>query len=263
MKSFYSKIKVSFFLYILIFISLISGLFRDVLAFLIIIVVHEIGHIITSKMFNWKIKCVHFYICGGFIEYDNKIDKPFKEEFLVSISGILFQSIFFLLCTILNKYGIIDNSNLLIIKKYHLSILIFNLIPIIPLDGSKIVNVFFNMFLPYKKSLYLTFLLSMLCFLLFIYIIFFKNYPLNVSIIMVLSFILNKLYSYLFDIPYLYNTFLLERFLNKKRYKKNSYIKSMDLKMLKRQRNNYFYNGKNYVSEFIILAKRFDLLRYL
>ena len=40
-----------------------------------VIIIHEVGHIILSLYFKWKIKRVDITICGGFITYDDVIDK--------------------------------------------------------------------------------------------------------------------------------------------------------------------------------------------
>ena len=76
MKSIYKKIKLSPFFLLIIFISLISGLFKDVITLFMIIIIHELGHIILSYLFKWNIKSVEIGVFGGFITYDDVIDKP-------------------------------------------------------------------------------------------------------------------------------------------------------------------------------------------
>ena len=130
--------------------------------FFMVIIIHEIGHIFTSNFFKWKIDKINIGVAGGYITYDEVIDKPFKEEFLIGISGFLFQFILFIVSLILYRNNLIDYKIFFLIKKYNISIFIFNLIPIHPLDGSKLLNILFNIFLPYKKSLKLTNILSIL-----------------------------------------------------------------------------------------------------
>ena len=67
MKSIYKKIKLSPFFLLIIFISLISGLFKDVITLFMIIIIHELGHIILSYLFKWNIKSVEIGVFGGFI----------------------------------------------------------------------------------------------------------------------------------------------------------------------------------------------------
>lgn len=258
MRNIYKKIKFSFFFLLLILLSLISGLFRDILCLFIIIMIHEIGHIITSLLFNWNIKKINITCCGGYITYDENIDKPFKEELLIAVSGILMQTLFYVTCFILNKIQLMSIDTLLMIRKYHYSILIFNIIPVIPLDGSKILNTILNMYFPYKKSLEITNLISV--FIIFITLIIFiiLNLKIEYGYLVIASFVISKVLKNIKDTPFLYNRFLFERYKNPINVNKFSYIKNGDIKMLKRQRKNYFYINNRYYKESFILSKRFD-----
>ena len=106
MKSIYKKIKLSPFFLLIIFISLISGLFKDVITLFMIIIIHELGHIILSYLFKWNIKSVEIGVFGGFITYDDVIDKPFIEEIIISLGGFLMQGLIFLVTYILSKNGL-------------------------------------------------------------------------------------------------------------------------------------------------------------
>ena len=258
MKNICNKIKISPFLIILIFISLISGLFRDIISFFIVIIIHEIGHIITSKIFNWQIKRIDITICGGFITYDEVIDKSFKEELLVSISGFLSQLILFVIIFLFYKVGIVDHKIYFLINKYNLSIFLFNFILIYPLDGSKIFYILLNMFLPYKLSLKVLDIISVLS-IIFILIAFrLFNIRLEYSYIIILYFILLKIITHIKESPYLYNRLLFERYIYPIKVSKYNYVINNDLKKFKRRKIYYFKIGNHYIKENVILAKKFD-----
>lgn len=257
MMSLFKKIKLSYSLYILFFVSLISGLFKDISVFFLIIFIHEIGHIISSMHYKWNIKKVNFTLAGGFITYEDEVDKPFKEELIIAVSGFIMQWTFFLLAFILFKNNIIPGRLYFMIKKYHLSIFFFNLIPIIPLDGSKILHTIICSLTYYKKALKISFIVSVISFivLFYLYLSYGKG---NFGMIIVFFFIIKKIITYLNNIPYLFNKVLLERYIKKSVYKKNNFIKKGKVEHFKRQKNNFFYNGKRYVSEYSILKERFD-----
>ena len=80
MKNIYKKIEISKSLIIIIFLSFLSGLFKDIITLFMIIIIHEIGHILVSRIFKWKIYKIKLNITGGYVVYDEEIDKPFKEE---------------------------------------------------------------------------------------------------------------------------------------------------------------------------------------
>lgn len=258
MRSICKKIEIKPELLIVFFLSFLSGLFRDVLIFFTIIFIHEIGHIITSLLYNWKIKKVSFGICGGFITYEEKIDKPFNEEFLIAISGFLFQILFYLLAFFFYKNNILDIKLMYLIQKYDYSIFLFNILPIIPLDGSKIINVILNLFFTFKKSLKITFFISTLTIILVLFNMIFLSIKIECSYIMIFLFLIKKIIIFYKDISYLFNRFLFERYAYPNKYKKINVIKGYNLEKLKRQQVSEFIIGEKRYKEKEILSKVFD-----
>lgn len=257
MKNIYNKVRLSPLFLLLIFLSFISGLFRDIISLFIVIVVHEIGHVIMSLIFKWNIDKINITMYGGYITYNENIDKPFMEEFLVSIAGILMQSIFFFLLYLLSKIDIVDIDTLLIIRKYHYSVLLFNLIPVVPLDGAKVLNVILNNYFSYKKSLDITNYISVLFVILLLSSFIILKYKVEFSYLVIISFIISSIIKNIMDSPFLFNKFLFERYKNTVYYIPY-YIKNGDINNMRRQRKNYFYVKNKYISENIILEKRFS-----
>ena len=263
MKSIYKKIDISYLFLLVIFLSLISGLFKDIIMLFLVIIIHETGHIITSLYYGWKIKKISISLCGGYIYYDEVIDKPFKEEFLISISGFLIQLLFLFITFILYKNNFLDGKDFYLIKKYNTAVLLFNMLPIIPLDGSKIFNLFLNVFLSYKVSLkilnlisFFTLAIIILCFLLL-------NIQVECSYIMVFSFLIKNILTSIKDIPYLFNRFLFERYKCPITKGKYCYIKGYKLDKMKRQKKHLFLINDKAHSEKKVLSKKFDYLSIL
>ena len=258
MKNIYNKIDVSPFLIILMFISFVSGLFREILTFFLIIVVHEMGHVLTSLILNRKIKKISFSITGGFITYDDRIDEPLLEEFLISISGVLMQNTFYFLCFVLLKNNIIDDKLFLLIQKYNISILVFNLIPVIPLDGSKIIEVILCKVLPYKKSLCINSFVSFFVCTLILIIMIFNYNNLESSYVMLYVFVIKKSIKYFSEIPYIFNKFLFERYCYPINKAPKIVVNSTNLKQMRRGMKHVFKGKKRYYTEKEVLKKKFD-----
>ncbi len=216
----------------------------------LIIFIHEFGHVITSIVFNYNIKKINIYPFGGYTVFDDDINKPFIEEFLVFISGIIFQIIFFIIIKLL-----VDN-NLYIYKlfsSYNYTILMFNIIPIIPLDGSKIINIILNKIMPFKYSHLITIFIS---YALVIITFIFTYANLNMTLMLTLMiFLITKEYK---NHIYIFNAFLLERYLKNIKFKKNNIINSTNIKKTKKYCNNVFLKNNNYISEKEILSKKFN-----
>ena len=258
MKNTYKKIDISYTLLFIMFLSLISGLFKDIIILFMIIIIHEMGHIFTSNLFKWRIHKISIGVVGGYITYDEVIDKPFKEEFLIGISGFLFQLILFIVSLFLYNNNLIDYKIFFLIKKYNISIFIFNLIPIYPLDGSKLLNVLFNMFVPYKKSLKITNIVSFIFIFVILLNFFCFDIKFELSYIMIFSFLIKKLINYIKDIPYLFNRLLFERYIHPIKSRKYIIIKGSNINKFRRQRKHIFLLKNKEYTEKSILSKRFD-----
>ena len=71
---------------------------------------------------------------------------------------------------------------------YHYGILAFNLLPIYPLDGGKLLNIMLNNFMPYKISFKTSIIISYL----FIVIYLFLSYPLKLNSLIITIFLISS-----------------------------------------------------------------------
>ena len=200
-----SKININPFFYFFGFLSIITGLFKPFLIMYLIVFIHEVGHITMALMFKYKIKKINIYPFGGYTIFESDINTPFINEFMVFLGGILFQTIFFLI-----SKQILDNSSYTyeLIENYNLSILMFNLLPILPLDGSKVLNIFLNKIYPFKKSHLLTIYISYIAILMLI-IFSLKNINLVLMIFLLLILLIKEHKRH----KLIFNMFLVERYI--------------------------------------------------
>ena len=239
-KNFFKKIELSKYTLFLILLVFVTGLIKDFLAILIIIIFHEFGHYLISYIFKWNINKIIIYPFGGYIIYDEVIDKSLFEELLITIFGPIFQIIIYLMVVILYKKYYIDDYFFNLIKEYHYSILLFNILPIIPLDGSKIVNIILNKLFSYKLSYNLLYIVSIICLLFFIF--------LNIkssSYYLILSFLIYKLFDYIKNKNYMINRFIYEKYIHKNSYRSYQFINNID-KMKRNRKHIFRINGHLY-----------------
>ena len=62
---------------------------------MLLIIIHELGHILISLIFKWNIDKIIILPFGGLTKYNEIINRPLIEEFLISVAGITFQIIFY------------------------------------------------------------------------------------------------------------------------------------------------------------------------
>lgn len=247
MKIILNKIKIHPLYLIFILIFILIGRFRFIIFFTLLILIHEIGHIIMSILFRWDIDKIVILPFGAMIKYNELINRRLLEEFLIAISGVIFQYIFFLILKDIINYKYFSFINYFII--------IFNLIPIYPLDGSKILNVIFNKITTFRNSILLTLIISYICILILSFI-FFNINKLSVLIIYILFKETTKLYN---EKEAIFNKFLLERNLYEFKFKHKKTINSV-MKMKKDYKHLFKINNK-YVTEKYYLKNKFDFTR--
>lgn len=217
-----------------------TGNFKNFIIFSSIIIVHELGHIIGAFIFKWKIDKVILLPFGGITIFNENIDKPLYQEFIIAILGPTFQLIFYLLY-----------KNNEIFNYYNIVILLFNLLPIHPLDGSKIFNIIFNEFFSFKKSHILTIVTSFLTLTIVLF-----GFKYNLLLVLILFFILLELVKEIGKHNYYFNKFLLERYLYQNNYKKKKTITK--IKKMKKQTKHLFKIEEKYYTEKQIIQKLFD-----
>lgn len=225
MKSIYHKIKIHPLLYFFSFLSVLTAHFKEFLTFMLIISVHECGHLTFALLFHWKIEKVIFLPFGGMIRFQEKLNRPIYQEFFIALGGPLFQILFY------QVYPTI----------YHYPLLFFNLLPIYPLDGSKFLFLLCNFLISYYKSYWVAFFSSYI-----IVILLLLKYP-SLYIVILGSYLLFQNIKFIKELPEIFLTFLFERYQTSFPYYKEKIIKGKNFKKMKRSvRHIFFYDRKLY-----------------
>ena len=169
---------------------------------------------------------------------------------MVFLGGILFQTIFFLITK-----QLLDNTSYTykLIENYNLSILIFNLLPIIPLDGSKVLNILLNKMYPFKKAHLITIYVSYIAILILITLSL-KNVNLVLMISLLIILVIKEHKSH----KIIFNMFLIERYIKNISFKNNNFIKNKKLKNMKKYSNNIFIINNKYIDEKEMIINRFN-----
>lgn len=251
MKNILSKIEFHNTYIIMALGIVLTGHFSNLIVFTSLILIHEIGHAIVASTFKYNIDKIIIYPYGGLTKLNKLINTSITKDLLVAIAGIVIQIIYFQIILILYKNGIIREYIYEEFYLYNKSMIIFNILPIIPLDGSKILNLLLSKHINYNLSNKLTVVISLITILLFIIS---KEYENNYSIILTIGILMQNIYLFYKDIDYIYNKFLLERYLYNFNYKKTKLIKNKN-KMHKNkkhffQENNKVLNEKEYLRTF-------------
>lgn len=217
-RSYLSKIHIHPILLIFIGISFLTGTFMELSIILSIILLHETGHYLMAKRFSWRVDKIMLWVFGGVMDTDEHGNRPIHEEALVTIAGP-FQHIFiYIFVYIFSNTELLSSTVLELILFYNTVILIFNLLPIWPLDGGKLLFLGLSAILPYKKAYQLIIIFSMVVSL-FLLLLQLFLFPFTLSAFFIMIFILMENRSEWKKRYYVFIRFLL------KRYEGNSSVK--------------------------------------
>lgn len=242
------KIDIHVITYLFMILSITTGYMKEFFFIMLILLVHECGHILVALFFHWKIEKVKILPLGSITIFHEDINRPLKEELCILLAGPGMQMLFFMIA----RNYILDP----VFETYHYMTLCFNLLPIVPLDGSKLVNIMSNYWCPYFYSEKIMNIISSI--VLFGMILVGIRIEFNMMYFLVLFFLGLELYRNMHRTEYLFQRFLLERYRKQYIFKKHKRIDNGNIKAMKRDTYHIFYLGTKCHSEREMIAKRFD-----
>ncbi|MBB5174381.1 stage IV sporulation protein FB [Texcoconibacillus texcoconensis] len=177
----------------------------------LIVFVHELGHTVAAMHFRWRIQKIELLPFGGVAHVDEHGNRPIREDFIVTIAGPL-QHIWLMgLSFLLLPFDWWTTGDHAIFMFHNLTVLLFNLLPIWPLDGGKILFILYSYYAPfrmaYEQSLILSFIL-----LVTMGAIALVQLPFHLNLWVVLAFLLFHHYIAWKQRSFTYMRFLLERY---------------------------------------------------
>lgn len=208
---------------IFIIISLLTGTFIHLFIIFFIILWHEIGHFIMAKYFNWQVDSIVLWIFGGVMKTDEHGTSHLYEDILVTIAGPIQHLFIYLLLILIQTLELFSPTFIQTVHFYNLIILLFNLLPIYPLDGGKLLFYFLSLFIPFRRAYHLIIIFSVICSFSFIFVqlIF---YPLTLSVILIMSFLLIENIAEWKHRQFVFRRFLFRRLILDQSQKKEAHI---------------------------------------
>lgn len=193
--------------------SVITGYFLEAVTLFGIVLVHEMGHLAAANGFGWRVREVQLLPFGGVLVVDELGTAPTREELIVSLAGPL-QHVWMILVALLMKWVDVGASSWWdYFIEANLMIGLFNLIPVMPLDGGKVMQSLLGYLLSYHNTILYTAWISMILSLAIIVIAIIQlisgHLPLNILVIGIFLLVSNW-YAYR-QLPYHFFRFLIGR----------------------------------------------------
>ncbi|MCT4606695.1 MAG: M50 family metallopeptidase [Marinisporobacter sp.] len=163
-------IKVNVLLCIVFFIFFIFGYVENLIISFLVVLLHEGAHVFTAKLLGYTIKKIEIFPFGGVAAVEETLAMNPKHEILIASSGPIFNFFMVLIGYNLLYRFYITVDGFSFFMQSNLIIGIFNLLPIIPLDGGRVVRAYLAYFIGFKKATKIVVILSkMISVLLFIW----------------------------------------------------------------------------------------------
>ena len=215
--------------YLVLVSVLLCGYFNYFLIISFILIIHDLGHLIMFKIFHYQIKEIMILPFGSLIKSNIGANAKTSELILISSAGIIMQLLLYLVIPFWFK-----ELDYQIFLTYNQLIIFFNLLPIIPLDGSKIFMGILELLISYKQALIIINMVSLLG---IIFLVFFIG---DLNAWLIIFFLGYKTYEMMVNHEHCFNYFLLTRYLYPQHYQQIKYVKK--IKAIFKNKYNFINN---------------------
>lgn len=152
-KIFNIQIRISYFILFILIFSMFFNYFSQILVLISVVLIHELAHCCAGKYFNIQISEIKLFAFGGVAKSNRDIETNPREEIMIALAGPL--SNFLLLALILPIVHLLNIKIEGMVQLFlitNLSIGLFNLLPILPLDGGRILRGVIGYYIGVKKA---------------------------------------------------------------------------------------------------------------
>ncbi|MEK4437768.1 MULTISPECIES: M50 family metallopeptidase [Paenibacillus] len=157
------RISLHPFFVIIMLASLATGHFIELITLFAIVFIHECGHAAAAALLGCRVLSIQMLPFGGVAVIEDGGRLTAGREIIIALAGPL-QNIVMVGITMLLQYANLgDPVFLAYIIQGNLLIALFNLLPVLPLDGGKIVQALVSLIAPYYTTLMWTYRISILC----------------------------------------------------------------------------------------------------
>ncbi len=191
-------------------LSFLTGRFREMLLLFAVVLIHEVGHATAARFLGWRVTEIVLLPFGGVAVVDEHGNRPLKEELIVILAGPV-QHVWMMGGGLLLHEMGLWNEMYDLFMLHNMMVLLFNLLPIWPLDGGKLLFLFYTMIYPFKAA-HRMMLQSSLVFLFILILLTAYFFPFHLNLWMVIVFLCAAHFKEWKHHPYIYVRFLLERY---------------------------------------------------
>lgn len=147
---------------IMMALSVVMGYYIELLTLFGIVVIHELGHVVAAQYYGWEVSEVQLLPFGGVAIIDEQGSVTAWEEIVVALAGPLQNALMIILALLMKSTALWSDGWVDYFVQANMWIALFNLIPILPLDGGRVLQALLSYRISYYYTLKLTIWMSLL-----------------------------------------------------------------------------------------------------
>jgi len=200
-------------LWVVVTISALTGHFLELLVLFGVILIHELGHTAAASSFNWRMKEIRLLPFGGVLEVEESGSIPAWQEAAVVLAGPAQNALMIVLALLCLRLGIWSDAWSEYFIRVNAMICLFNLLPILPLDGGKLLKIALGLRLPYYQTLHAMFIISLLgsTFMIAVSLSIWQTYGIDLNLLMIGIFLFVSNWADYRNLSYIFLRFLMGR----------------------------------------------------
>lgn len=146
------RLRIHLLFWLVIALSIAAGYFLEMLTLFVIVLIHELGHVAAARELGWHVTEIQLLPFGGVAKMEEAAASDPVDEIVVAIAGpfmnvaMVFFSLLLWWCGIWSA----DWTHFFVTSNFFIAA--FNLLPIWPLDGGRIVQAALAYALPYRTA---------------------------------------------------------------------------------------------------------------
>ena len=152
MKKYIPNIDISYTFPFFLVLIMVSGRYKLYFIFFLLCFIHEIGHVLMGYILKCSCSCIKILPFGVNATIVGKEKLKSYQECLIYIAGPCMYFVNGVLIEFLYSISFLSYIGFVRANESNLLILIFNLLPILPLDGGNILRCIFDKFFRLKVS---------------------------------------------------------------------------------------------------------------
>jgi stage IV sporulation protein FB len=138
---------------IVMFFSVLTGQFLELLTLFTIVLIHELGHVCAAHFAGVAVKSVQLLPFGGVAVIEDHGRLTAGREIGIALAGPLQNGIMIMIAFGLGQVDLGSGAFLSYFIQANAIIALFNLLPVLPLDGGKVLQAAISLLLPYYSTL--------------------------------------------------------------------------------------------------------------